>query len=200
MMNKNSINLLQADLFPKEALLTLKRVVVIWLTTLATLLLVAFVSQHYATSQASTVQSLQSNQTIKNNELAELEVKVRQNQADSQLVDQLNTLKLLITNKQALHQELTNSNTTYVAGFAKAMNDLSNMHSANISLTKVIIEHNDMTFSGMARTPEAVPAWLALFESSTVLSGKVFSHFKMSENDSNFTDFVVSTTTSEVTK
>ena len=200
MMNKNSINLLQADLFPKEALLTLKRVVVIWLTTLAILLLVAFVSQHYATSQASTVQSLQSNQTIKNNELAELEVKVRQNQADSQLVAQLNTLKLLITNKQALHQELTNSNTTYVAGFAKAMNDLSNMHSANISLTKVIIEHNDMTFSGMARTPEAVPAWLALFESSTVLSGKVFSHFKMSENDSNFTDFVVSTTTSEVTK
>ena len=200
MMNKNSINLLQADLFPKEALLTLKRVVIIWLTTLAILLLVAFVSQYYATSQASTVQFMQGNQTIKNNELAELEVKVRQNQADSQLVAQLNTLKLLIKNKQALHQELTNSNTTYVAGFAKAMNDLSDMHSANISLTKVMIEHNDMTLSGMARTPEAVPAWLALFESSTVLSGKVFSHFKMSENDNNFTDFVVSTTTSEVNK
>ena len=105
-----------------------------------------------------------------------------------------------MANKEALHKELTNPNTTYVAGFAKAMNDLSNMHSANISLQKVVINHNEMMFSGMARTPEAVPAWLALFESSTVLSGKAFSHFSMQENDSNFTDFVVSTTSSEVKK
>jgi len=198
--NKNSINLLQAELFPKQALLSLQRLMLAW-GTFALIMLLAVVMSQYQLAKSSAELAIQQNtKTIQNNELTALEEKVRQNKPAHQLVKKLATIKLLMANKQALHKELTNPNTTYVAGFAKAMNDLSNMHSANISLQKVVIDHNEMMFSGMARTPEAVPAWLALFESSTVLSGKVFSHFSMQENDSNFTNFVVSTTSSEVNK
>ncbi|MCJ8319928.1 MAG: hypothetical protein MJK12_09860 [Colwellia sp.] len=200
MSSKNSINLLQAELFPKQALLTLKRVMLGW-GMIASIMLLAVVISQYQLSKSSAELAIQKKtKAIQDSQLAALEEKVRQNKPAYQLVKKLATIKLLMANKEALHKELTNPNTTYVAGFAQAMNDLSNMHSANISLQKVVIDRNEMMFSGMARTPEAVPTWLALFESSTVLSGKVFSHFSMQENDSNFTNFVVSTTSSEVKK
>lgn len=198
--SKNSINLLQAELFPKKALLTLKRLIASW-SLIASIMILAVVMSQYQLNKSSAELTVQKKTKAKqDNELAILEKKVRQNKPAYQLVKKLATIKLLMANKQAIYKELTNPNTTYVAGFAKAMNDLSNMHSANISLQKVVINHNEMMFSGMARTPEAVPTWLALFESSTVLSGKAFSHFSMEENDSNFTDFVVSTTSNEVKK
>jgi hypothetical protein len=37
-----------------------------------------------------------------------------------------------------------------------------------------------------------VPAWLAGFENSLLLSGKSFSHFKLSENEQHMTEFTVS--------
>jgi hypothetical protein len=77
------------------------------------------------------------------------------------------------------------------------MTDLSEMHSKNISLQKVFIDSEQLTFSGVASTPGAVPAWLALFESSSILSGKVFSDFSLNNginNGNNVIQFVVSTT------
>ncbi len=200
MSNKNSINLLQAELFPKQALLSLKRVIISWVVVAALMLTVVFISQYMANGGAVQLAALNQIKAKQDKSLAELENKIRQHKPDKLVVSRLSTLKLVMANKQALYKELTNPNTTYVMGFAKAMTDLSDMHSKNISLQQVIIDHDELTFSGMARTPESVPAWLSLFESSTVLSGKVFSHFSMTENDSNFTDFVVSTTSAEVKK
>lgn len=63
-----------------------------------------------------------------------------------------------------MHEKLTNGNNTYVAGFAGAMNDLAQLHHQDIRLEVININNDDMTFSGIALSPEAVPAWLAGFE------------------------------------
>jgi Tfp pilus assembly protein PilN len=200
MRSKNSINLLQAELFPKEVLLTLRRVLLSWLSVILLMLVVAFTSQYHANQGAEQLTTLSKIKAKQEKVFADLGKKIEQNKPDTKTISQLATLKLVMANKQALYKELTNRKTTYVAGFAKAMTDLSTMHSENISLQKVIIDHDQLTFEGIARTPEAVPAWLTLFESSSVLSGKVFSHFSMTENDNDFTDFVVSTSTVELQK
>jgi hypothetical protein len=49
-----------------------------------------------------------------------------------------------------------------------------------------------MTFTGLARNPQAVPAWLAGFQKSRLLSGKAFVQFKLNKNEQNVTEFVVS--------
>jgi len=95
-------------------------------------------------------------------------------------------------NKKALYKELTDPSRTFVTGFAAAMTELASLHHKDISLQTVNINTQDMTFSGLARVPEAVPAWLAGFENSTLLSGKSFIHFKLSENEDKITEFVVS--------
>jgi hypothetical protein len=197
MNNKYSINLLQAELLPKRVLLTLKRVVSSWLLVSSLMLLMAFFSQYQVNIVAEQLKALNKIKVKQNKVLADLENNVQQNKIDVKLTSELKTLKFVMSNKQALYQELTNRDTTYVGGFAKAMTDLSEMHSKNISLQKVFIDSEQLTFSGVASTPGAVPAWLALFESSSILSGKVFSDFSLNNginNGNNVIQFVVSTT------
>ena len=96
-----------------------------------------------------------------------------------------------------MHKQLTDPTKTYSAGFSSAMAELAALHDKNISLQHVNIGHGNMTFSGIARTPDAVPNWLSGFESSTFLSGKRFINFSLIENEQKLTEFVVSSALSK---
>lgn len=191
-MAKHSINLLQADLLPEKVLWTLKRVVSLWLVVFAVMLLLIFFVQLQVSSLNAEFQALNSVNTKQQMQLQNLELKVANNRKDAQLLTQLETIKLVIENKQHLHQQLTDPTQTYSAGFSTAMAELAELHDKNISLQHVNIGHGNMTFSGLARTPDAVPNWLSGFESSTFLSGKRFVNFSLSENEQQVTEFTVS--------
>jgi hypothetical protein len=193
MTHKSTINLLQTELWPKQPLLTLKRVVLSWLLVIAVMLLGVFFTQYQVHKVMDQVSALNKIKIRQDKVLADLNSQLKKNKTDATLMNKLGTLKFVMANKEALYEQLTNRNTTYVAGFAKAMTDLSNMHSKDISLQRVLIDNTRLLLSGMARTPEAVPAWLALFDSSSVLSGRVFSQFSITANESGLIDFEVST-------
>lgn len=189
---KYHINLLQAELLPEKDLMSLSRVVVLW--SIVLLLMIAWVvSSNYSQQQLQKQLNItlqRSNQF--NTQLETLSSKVSNRKVSSQLTEQLEMTKLLLINKNALHAKLTNPNHTYVAGFADAMKELSQMHHQDIRLQTIHISNEAMTFSGLARIPEAVPAWLAGFENSLLLSGKSFEHFQLSENEQHITEFMVS--------
>ena len=195
MTHKSTINLLQTELWPKQSLLTLKRVVLSWLLVIAVMLLAVFFTQYQVNKVTDQLSALNKVKIRQDKVLADLNSQLKKNKTDATLMNKLGTLKFVMANKEALYEQLTNRNTTYVAGFAKAMTDLSKMHSKDISLQRVLIDNTRLLLSGMARTPEAVPAWLALFDSSSVLSGKVFSQFSIRANASGLIDFEVSTET-----
>jgi Tfp pilus assembly protein PilN len=197
-VDKLNINLLQSELLPEKNLLTLPRVVVIWC-------LVFFVMVGWTIQTNYTQHSLKEKLTIVQQEnrkytkqMGTLKAQLAARKVDSKLADRLTKIKLLISNKQALHAKLTDPNKTYVAGFAAAMEDLAQLHHQDIRLEVININNDNMTFSGLALSPEAVPAWLAGFENSLLLSGKSFSHFKLSENEQNMTEFMVSSKDKEV--
>jgi Tfp pilus assembly protein PilN len=196
-MAKHSINLLQADLQTVKALWTLKRVVALWGTTLVVMLGLIFIVQRQVsnlTAEFATAKSFNSQQKL---QLKNLESDISNNHQDTELLAQLNTIKLVIANKQYLHQQLTDPTQTYSAGFSKVMEELAALHNNNISLQKVNIGHGNMTFSGLARSPDAVPNWLSGFESSTFLSGQRFINFSLTENEQKLTEFVVSSAQSK---
>ncbi|MBA6363490.1 hypothetical protein H4J42_07020, partial [Colwellia sp. BRX8-8] len=130
--------------------------------------------------------------TNQDNQLAQLENKLKANRADVTVLEELAMLKIVLKNKSVLLNELTDRTHTSVAGFASSMTELSLMHHKDISLQHVNITYQDLTFSGVARTPEAVPAWLAKFETSKFLSGKSFINFSLNENEQKLTEFLVS--------
>ncbi|TWX49205.1 PilN domain-containing protein [Colwellia hornerae] len=191
-MAKNSINLLQLDLLPKQALVTLPRVVMLWSVVLVFMLSWTFVNHYKVTELTAQHVALAKIKVNQDNLLAQLENKFKANRADSAVIEELAMLKVFLKNKNALLSELTDRTHTSVAGFASSMTELSMMHHKDISLQHVNITYQDLTFSGVARTPEAVPAWLAKFEASKFLSGKSFINFSLNENEQKLTEFLVS--------
>lgn len=196
-MAKHSINLLQADLLPAKALWSLNRVVVLWGVTLAVMLSLIFIVQWQAKEIKAEFDTANSMNTTQTETLKSLESAISANRQDTKLLAQLNTIKLVIANKEHLHKQLTDPTKTYSAGFSSAMAELAELHNKNISLQRVSIGNGDMTFSGLARTPDAVPNWLSGFESSTFLSGKRFINFSLTENEQKLTEFVVSSAPTE---
>lgn len=196
--HKYTINLLQPELLPEKVLLTLSRVVIVWCVALLVMIAWVVTSNYTQHSLKQKLTVLQQDNSKYTHQMSTLTTQLAARKVDNKLADKLATIKLLMSNKQSLHAKLTNPNETYVAGFAAAMNDLAQLHHQDIRLESININNDNMTFSGLALTPEAVPAWLAGFENSLLLSGKSFSHFKLSENEQNITEFMVSSKGQEV--
>jgi len=190
--NKYSINLLQPELLPEQVLITLPRVILLWVAAFTLMLAWGIVTDFQQQTLQEKHNVLKKDKVKQDKLLASLTTQLTSRKIDSQLADKLATIKLLMRNKQAIHEKLTNPNKTYTSGFAIAMNELAQLHHQDIRLQTININNDNMTFSGLAMTPEAVPAWLAGFENSLLLSGKSFSHFKLSENEQHITEFTVS--------
>lgn len=191
-MAKLSINLLQEDLLPKNVLVTLPRVAIVWAIVFAVMFSWSLLNNYQVNQLTVQNQKLSRIETSQNALLVQLEAQIKANRADAKVIEELAMLKLLLSNKKVLHRELTDPSHTSVAGFASAMTELSSMHHKDISLEHVNITSLDLTFAGVARSPESVPAWLAKFEHSHFLSGKSFINFTLNENEQKLTEFVVS--------
>jgi len=200
MTNKYSINLLQADLLPTVPLLSLKRVVSLWVLVLVLMLMIIGLGQYQLFGATKKNAQLNNQKAQKVALQSDLTLKLSQRKTDPELVEKLSTLKMLTNSKRVLHASLTDGTKTYVAGFAKAMTELANIHQTNVSLNTISISHDQMSFSGLARTPDAVPLWMAEFRKASLLSGKHFTHFKLTENKQNLTEFVVSSKASSESK
>ncbi len=192
MTTKNSINLLQAELFPEKPLLTLTRVMGAWFALLSLMLIWGMITELNYNQSAARYDDLLKEKQQKQKLAKNLEMQIQNRQASPSLQRDLATIKLVMQHKDALLDKLTDSNETFAGGFVMAMNDLSAMHHKDIRLQTIRIDAQNMTFTGQARTPQAVPAWLAGFKKSRLLSGKAFVQFKLAKNEQNITEFVVS--------
>ncbi len=197
MTAKHSINLLQAELRPETPPLTLTRVVGAWAGLLALMIIWAVVTELDYSQSASRYDGLLKEKQQKTKLAKELEQQLQNRQVSSALVQNLSTLKLVMQHKGALLNKLTDSNETFAGGFVMAMNDLSTMHHKDIRLQTISINSSAMSFTGLARNPQAVPAWLAGFKNSKLLSGKAFVNFKLAKNEQDITEFVVSSVAKE---
>ncbi len=192
MTTKHTINLLQAELFPQKPFLTLTRVMLAWGLSIAVMALWALLTEISYSESAATYDALLKDKQQKTQRVKSLEAQVQKRQVSAALTNELNSLQLVMRHKDALLTKLTNTNDTFAGGFVMAMNDLSAMHHKDIRLQTISINSTDMSFTGLARTPQAVPAWLAGFQKSRLLSGKAFVQFKLDKNEQNITEFVVS--------
>ena len=197
MTAKHSINLLQAELYPEKELLTLSRVVGAWLGLLLIMVTWAIVTEMNFNQSAAKYDGLLNEKQQKTQLAQSLELKVKKRQVSPALTESLKAIKLVMQHKDALLHKLTDSNETFAGGFVMAMNDLSAMHHKDIRLKTIDINAQDISFTGLARTPQAVPAWLAGFKQSRLLSGKAFVQFKLVQNEQNLTEFVVSSVAKE---
>lgn len=191
---KLKINLLQPELLPKKKLVTLNKMMFSLLLVLCLMVLWAVITGQKEKSLAKQVDMLSAENDRQSEHLEELKEKLTQRRTDPALTAKLDTLKLVMRNKQALHAKLTDPNKTFVAGYANSMSELARYHHSGISLQEVFIQQDEMIFSGLAKSPEAVPQWLSGFQDSVLLSGKQFKNFKLQENENKVTAFTIGST------
>ncbi len=192
MSKKYEINLLQPELLPKSPLLTLSRVIKLWIVVFVISIGAGIYGQLQLTNIQNQNKLLNVDKSRKLVLQEELTAKVASHRTDPLLNAQLETLKTLIANKKILYTNLTDRSKTYVAGFAQAMSELAKIHHKDISLQHISISHDNISFTGIARTPNAVPTWMAEFKNAYLLSGKLFKHFELSESKQGYTKFFVS--------
>ena len=197
MTTKQTINLLQPELFPEKPFLTLTRLLVAWGTGIVIMAIWVLLTDISYKQSAATYDGLLNDKQQKTQRVKTLESQLQNRQISPALTNNLKTLKLVMRHKDALLAKLTDPNETFAGGFVMAMNDLSAMHHKDIRLQTISINSTDMSFTGLARNPEAVPAWLAGFKKSRLLSGKAFVQFKLGKNEQYITEFVVSTVAKE---
>ena len=197
MTTKQTINLLQPELFPEKPFLTLTRLLVAWGTGVVIMAIWVLLTDISYKQSAATYDGLLNDKQQKTQRVKTLESQLQNRQISPALTNNLKTLKLVMRHKDALLAKLTDPNETFAGGFVMAMNDLSAMHHKDIRLQTISINSTDMSFTGLARNLEAVPAWLAGFKKSRLLSGKAFVQFKLGKNEQNITEFVVSTVAKE---
>ncbi|WP_281559606.1 PilN domain-containing protein [Thalassomonas sp. RHCl1] len=192
---KTGINLLQPELLPPKALVTLNRVLALWTVVLFLMLSWWYSSDYSLTQVKAEVGQLNTEKNKQTKLLEKLEQDITRHKPDSLLLAKLETMKLIVANKQDLHGQLTDVSGSYVAGFSGAMTELAKFHSADISLEHISIAGKQISFEGMTRSAQAVPQWLANFEQSSVLSGQVFSDFSLEQDpeQEQYLKFKVST-------
>ena len=128
MTTKNSINLLQAELFPEKPLLTLKRVVGAWVGLLSLMLIWSVITELNYNQSAVIYDDLLKEKQQKQKLATKLELELQNRQVSPTLKRDLATIKLVMQHKDALLHKLTDPNETFAGGFVMAMNDLSAMH------------------------------------------------------------------------
>lgn len=189
---KHQINLLQDELFPEQPLFTLSRILWLWGLALAVLVAFAFVLSNQENALRQEANSMLAEKRHQQEIISQLEAKLASHKASRELEEKLDTLKTVIKNKRSIYAYLTDKEDSYISGFSQAMSELALMHHKNVSLTEIRITESQLRFGGVARTAGAVPQWLAKFEQSSVLSGKLFNHFELSEGDEKYIEFTVS--------
>lgn len=191
-MIKSTINLLQPELKPEKPLVTLKNVVTLWALTFVVMGALAFYTEIQRQSYLEQVTELTRDNTKLINQSEQLQQRLANHKPSPELIAELATLRALSTDKRKLFEQLTNSEKSYITGFASAMRELSELHRSDISLQQISIQEGAILFSGQARNAGAVPLWLNQFEQSSVLSGKAFQQMEMKElDDSPFIEFTV---------
>jgi Tfp pilus assembly protein PilN len=189
---KQSINLLQAELYPQQALLTLNKIAMVWLALLIIMVSWAFMTQLSFSQSAIKHQALLQVKNQKQALSEQLEKQLANKQVSPALLIKFDEVKHMLSRKKALFAKLTDSEQTFSGGFVMAMNDLSSMHNQGITIQTISINGQGMKFTGLAKKPQDVPAWLNGFEKSRLLSGKGFANFELAKNEQGVTSFVVS--------
>jgi Tfp pilus assembly protein PilN len=189
---------LQAELYPQKVLLNLNSVAFTWLGLLFIMMFWAFMTQLSFNQLANEHQTLVQIKNQKQAMSTQLQQQLVNKAISPELLKTVEAKKLLLYRKKALLSKLTDSSQTFSEGFVMAMNDLSSMHNEGITIQTISIKGQGMEFTGLAKSPQDVPAWLNGFEQSRLLSGQGFANFELAQNEQGITSFVVSSLVEKV--
>ncbi|WP_297481618.1 MSHA biogenesis protein MshI [uncultured Photobacterium sp.] len=94
----------------------------------------------------------------------------------------------LVTKENALKAIYKHDDSLKV-GYAELLNQLADASNGDISLQHIYVAGELMDLNGMARTPDAVPRWIGVFDRYSSLMNRRFQKMSLGRNDKNVVTF-----------
>lgn len=183
------INLFPLHLRPKKEFLTLTNVAISWGIVAAIMLsLFGFYSIQNAkfNDQAENVRREADHLT---QELKSVQDQVVAHKPTPSKVAALERLKLEIKDKKRSLQAIGDFDTAEQAGYSGVMSSLSELDTRDISVSSIVLDKQKLNLSGLARTPDSVPRWVAQFKNEVDLVGRNFEQLVIGRNENDVVTF-----------
>lgn len=183
------INFYSDALKPKFDLMTLPNIVMSWVAITVILAALAgwFSWQGYQQQQA--LASEQQRLQQKTGEVERAKAALAQHLPSQLKVDVANGLEQHLADKRAALEAIALHDSSLQVGYASMMQQLSAAASGDISVQHLRVKGPQLNLEGLARTPDAVPAWLQMFKQYPSLSDRRFKLMSLGRNKQNIVTF-----------
>lgn len=182
-MIKTKVNLYSATLLPpKQRLNFLTLSVAVAVLLGLTVLLYVVESYQFYELQHQASQAEQ-----KNNRLVEqkdnLEAQVAQRVPDQDLVTRVELEEQRLTLKRLLKAELENRTALISQGYSPMLTDLAAVADANVWLSRIYFNEQQIEFEGFGQQPSSIPRWIERLKTADTLKGFAFAAMTMDRGE-----------------
>lgn len=182
-MIKTKVNLYSATLLPPKQRLNFLTLSVS-VAVLLGLTVLLYVVESY---QFNELQHQASQAAQKNNRLVEqkdnLEAQVAQRVPDQDLVTRVELEEQRLTLKRLLKAELENRTALISQGYSPMLTDLAAVADANVWLSRIYFNEQQIEFEGFGQQPSSIPRWIERLKTADTLKGFAFAAMTMDRGE-----------------
>ncbi|MDG3084802.1 MSHA biogenesis protein MshI [Vibrio hannami] len=194
------INLFPSYLKPKKELLTLNNTAILWGSMTVIMLSV----YGYYTVQNTNHQKQAADITREVNQLNQ-ELKVVQGQVAAHKptpskISAIERIKIEVEGKKNALDAISKFDTAEKVGYSGVMTSLSELDTNDISISSIALEKQKLSLSGLARTPDSVPRFVAQFKNEVELIGRSFEQLTIGRNENDIVTFQLTTSVDSKTQ
>lgn len=183
------INFYSDALKPQLRLMTLQNVVLGWLLGVVLMgSLAGWLSwQNYHKSQLLAAEK--SRLETKQGELDRAKVALAKHLPSQLKVDVAGELEQHLADQQAMLAAIEMHDDSLKVGYAGMLQQLSQAASGDISLQRIRVSGKQLDLAGLARSADAVPAWLQAFQAHPALAERRFEQMTLGRDERNLVTF-----------
>ncbi|OCH13220.1 MSHA biogenesis protein MshI [Aliivibrio sp. 1S165] len=197
LFHQPSVNLYSDKFKPQINYFSLQNIVISWGVGL--LLASAFVGYYqYQLSQLNeNIAQLSSEDNRYQHDLVTLNQRLESHKPSAAKLAAIKRLKEDVQSKKASLKVIDNFDDGMQIGYSGIMSSLTQLGKGNISLTKIHISGDNVSFTGFARSPDVVPNWVKSFENELHLVGRTFDQLEIKTDENGLVSFILNTKTAE---
>jgi MSHA biogenesis protein MshI len=192
-LSDDGVNLYPEHLKPTFDHFTFKNVVIGWVIIGIVMAIVSSVILFNHSEESNKLTHLTTESQKQMLELDQLNNKLASHKPSASKIAAVERLKKDIKAKEASFRAIDQLDNSSQIGFSGVMKSLTTIGKNDISLSKIYIQGESMSFSGLARNATVVPKWIQAFKSEMHLVGRTFGKLSIFHDENGHVTFTLTT-------
>ncbi|WP_261816093.1 PilN domain-containing protein [Vibrio gallicus] len=175
----SSINLYPEHLRPHKEVISLNKVVAVWLITAAVFGVLSYLEHTKSVQSQQQLVSLKQQSNLLGKEKSSLQQSLNNHTPTQAKLDAAKRIEQDIAAKRSSLDAVNQFDDSQKVGYSAIMNALAQQARNDISLQHIQITSDKLNLVGVASTPQSVPSWVNQFKKELVLVGRSFQSLNL---------------------